>query len=277
MARAWPLLFALSVLSACPQPRVDTDYLSHLPTGEAQLNALCARGRENAVTAALCADQTPSITSLEELQRLMGVGFTDDGGPGFALTGNSASLVARQVSAINPRAILMKLPEDRLDESYLAVAYTRGDQLVEIAVTPPEQETSFYLVRYQRGCDDDGGCGLQDRLLPATERDWTSWSIYDDEDLGNSVFDCLQCHQPGGPGTPRIYRMQELVNPWSHWLGSLSSGGRTLLLDYRGPRRRRDLRGNSRALDPEREPDRPREFRQAHQPRLRRRRRAQRL
>ncbi len=229
----WALLVVVLAALGCESP-VDTDPLSHLPRGAAQLEALCARAGDNAITSALCAGETPSVTSLVELQSLLGLAFDENGRPDFALTANSSSLVARQVSAINPRAVLMNVPEDREDQSFIALAYTRGDQLVEIAVTPPTGETAFYLLRYERGCDDDGTpCSLQQRLLPETESGWTDWSIYDDSDLGNSVFDCLQCHQPGGPGTPRIYRMQELQNPWTHWMGSLSRGGRTLLLDYR--------------------------------------------
>lgn len=42
----------------------------------------------------------------------------------------------------------------------------------------------------------------------------------DDEDLAGTAVDCLVCHQPKGPGTERLFRMQELRNPWTHWVAS---------------------------------------------------------
>jgi hypothetical protein len=54
-------------------------------------------------------------------------------------------------------------------------------------------------------------------LTPSVESGFTDYSLYDDADIGNTVLDCLQCHQPDGPGTLKMLRMQELEEGWHHW------------------------------------------------------------
>jgi hypothetical protein len=227
------------------EPPLDPDILSHLPKGPAQLAALCARGLENAVTAAFCGSAPPELHGLADLQRLLGVEYANPGAadgqggnPSFAMSGHSSSLVTRSVSAINPRVILFRLQRnDRADENLLAMGYTRGEQLAEIVVSPPPangqpQELTFYLLKYTQACNAAGACSFGDLLTPETEQGWAGWTLYQDEDLKNSVVDCLQCHQPQGPGTPKILRMQELQNPWTHWFRNNRDGGSTLLDDY---------------------------------------------
>ena len=43
---------------------------------------------------------------------------------------------------------------------------------------------------------------------------------------------CSQCHQPGGPGTPKILRMQELQFPWIHFLFNEPQGNTYLRSDF---------------------------------------------
>src|SRR6201999_4406613 len=50
--------------------------------------------------------------------------------------------------------------------------------------------------------------------------------------LQNSLLDCAPCHQPNGPGSPKLLRMQEIEMPWTHWLWRGSDGGQALLADY---------------------------------------------
>jgi hypothetical protein len=240
--------------AACPPPAtlpgVDTDPLSHLPKHEEQRQALCARGHDDAVAAVFCADDAPSLSSLRELQQRLDLSMDpalpDDQRPGFSLIAHSSALPARSVTSLNPGSVIVSLPESdradlngdpgrrRGDGNVVALAYARGDQVVELAVTPPGGEARFYLLRYEQACNDGegrdvGGCSNADLFGEATERDWVRWSIYDDGDLGDSVFDCLQCHQPDGPGTPRIYRMQEPENPWTHWSSAFTLSGQVLL------------------------------------------------
>lgn len=243
------------VFGACdpPERSIERDPLSHLPRHEEQRRALCERGRVDAVTTALCGTAPPALTSLLDLQRLLDVSLEPSGGvdeiPGFSLIGHSSALPARVVSAINPGSVIVSLPQDprvlngapgrrRTDGNIVTVAFARGDQMVELAVTAPGGEISFYIVRYEQACNGGeagpGGlarCGFEELLTERTESGWTRWSLYDDEDLKDSVLDCLHCHQTEGPGTPRIYRMQELENPWTHWHASFTLGGRVLLDD----------------------------------------------
>ena len=67
------------------------------------------------VSSRMCVIPTPKITSLADLQALLGLSFVDKtaaggnatgGNPGFVLTGHSSSVVARYVSPINPRSIV---------------------------------------------------------------------------------------------------------------------------------------------------------------------------
>jgi mono/diheme cytochrome c family protein len=236
------LLASLSASTCEPDPVpdvvTDTDELAGLPTGEAQRQALCARGRIDAVTAAFCADSAPDVDSLVQLQRLVGLEYDDDSRPEHGLTGHSSSLVMRDVSAINPRAVIFEFPEDRDDGAFMVMGYVRGDQLVEFAVMPEGGDVDgtihFYLLRYEQACStSSAGCSNADLLTPKTETGWTSYTLYDDVDLENTVVDCLQCHQPDGPGTRRLFRMQEKQNPWTHWFAGFTEGGRALFQDFR--------------------------------------------
>lgn len=236
----------VGLCAGCPPPTPTTrSIFDGLLQHEEQRVALCARGRDNAVTDVFCADDDagPDVTSLQELQRLLSLSF--DGSeprPGFALTANSSSLVARSVSAINPRAVFAELADQRDDQNAIGMGYARGDQLVEIAALPPGPggdgsggELAFYLLRYEQDCnaDDAAPCGPNDLLTPRTEEGWRAWSLYDDVDLKNTVVDCLQCHQPDGLSGQRLFRMQELQNPWTHWFAAFTDGGAVVLDDYR--------------------------------------------
>jgi cytochrome c553 len=228
---------AVSPVGGC-RPTVDTDPLSHLPKHEEQLARLCARGLDDAVTRAFCGDSPPVIDSLATLQRVLDVHPTEGTSrTAFALTGHSSALFGRSVSGPNPRAIFVKFPNQRADENIVTLGFSRGEQVVEIGVQPPGGEPTFYLLRYEQPCStagDDGGsaCTIKDTLAAGTETGWTNTSLYVDSDLENSVFDCLHCHQPEGPGTPRMFRMQELQNPWTHWFAGFSAG-RALVEEYR--------------------------------------------
>jgi hypothetical protein len=73
-------------------------------------------------------------------------------------------------------------------------------------------------MRFEQRCSyEAAGCVLADLLTEQVEHDWTTYSVYDQEDLEATPFDCKSCHQPGGYGTKLMLRMQELSSPWLHW------------------------------------------------------------
>jgi len=179
---------------------------------------ICARGRGDGFAKALCdGGRRPEIRDLAELLQLVGLGDRR----AFALTGNSTSLVAKSVSAINPRMIVFPRVGADLQrpDTMTAVGFVRGEQFVELASRDPATgDLNFYLLSFEQSCSyDSGGCDLASLLTEELEHDWTAYSIYDQDDLEPTSFDCKSCHQPGAPGTKRILRMQELASPWMHW------------------------------------------------------------
>jgi DNA-binding beta-propeller fold protein YncE len=192
--------------------------LAELGFREATYQRVCARGRGDPFAKALCGTgQRPDIRDLSELLRFAGL----DGERAFALTANSTSLVAMSVSAVNPRILVFPRVESDAPppESMTAVGFVRGEQFVEIISRDPStQDLNFYLVGFEQACSyTSAGCDLASLLGEAIEHEWTAYSVYDQDDLEITSFDCLSCHQPGGHGTKSILRMQELSSPWMHW------------------------------------------------------------
>lgn len=224
------------------------DVFAGLPRGRAQLDRLCARGGTDAVRRAFCGTTEPSVKSLADLQGVLGLAFTSsttgrrnngkNGNPAFALTGHSSSLVARDTSAINPRAIVFTPPANGprggAAADFVALGFARGEQLVEIAARDPVAGAlRFFLVVFEQACSSKpGGCAVGELLTPAVEKSWTATTIYEDTDLVNTVVDCTHCHRPDGPSAGKILRFQELQNPWTHFFRDASDGGRALLADF---------------------------------------------
>ncbi len=221
-------------------------FFASLPSGAAQLATVCARGSHDAVAAHFCGATPPTIGSLTDLERAVGL-FDGPSPPAFALTAHSTSLVVREVSALNPRAILFTPPSQPpstqandgsfvADPGLVALGFTRGSQLVEVIAHDAEANAlRFYLVRFLQDCNaSSDGCAPGDLLTPAVERDWRSVTLYQDEDIKNTIFDCRHCHQPGGPSTTAMLRMQELRAPWTHWLRNNANqpGGVALIQDF---------------------------------------------
>jgi hypothetical protein len=208
---------------------------------------LCKAGPVDPITERLCA--APTITSLLDLERALGVSIVDPrmgngqaGNASFALLAHSTATNGRLVSSLNPRAFLFTTPasvarvfgEPVPEPDLVVLAFTRGVQEVELASRDRTTgELRFFLVRFRRACDDaSDGCTTADRFSPAIESDWTSVSVVDDAALVNTPLDCLTCHQPGGPGTTKMLRMQELELPWTHFFRGLDSG-QALIDDFR--------------------------------------------
>jgi DNA-binding beta-propeller fold protein YncE len=200
--------------------------LAPLGTRQARYDQLCARGHQDSFAQALCGGaHRPEIRDLAELLALVGLDQGQSAGQGetraFALTGNSTSLVAMSVSPVNPRIILFpRVGSDlRPAQRMVAVGFVRGEQFVEVVSRDPvTNDLSFYLVSFEQTCSyASDGCDLASLLTDEIERDWSAYSVYDQDDLENTSFDCNSCHRPSGAGGKRILRMQELASPWMHW------------------------------------------------------------
>ena len=233
-----------------PDPGTCADELHNLPTGAAQWKAVCARGNGDLVSKAFCAGAAPpAITSIVELQKLLGLDFKPGvaqngagGNPGFAITTNSSSLVARHTTVLNPRALVFTAPLGKARQTppfkpnptYVAMGFARGEREVElVSKDPVKGDLNFFLFRYTLACDAQaGGCTSGDLLTPAVESGFASYSLYQDVDIKDTVVDCLQCHQPNGPGTPKILRMQELQFPWIHFMFGEPAGNTYLRSDF---------------------------------------------
>jgi cytochrome c5 len=233
------------VPASAPADADASDIFAGLPQGDAQLQALCARGHDDPVSERLCA--RPRIESLADLQRAVGVAIADPsrgngegGNASFALLGHSTSISGRLVSAINPRAFLFTSPSSiarvrgpgKKDPGFVAMGFTRGEQLVELVARDREtSELRFFLVRFEQACNAAGGCTNHDLFSPAIESSWKGVTVYEDQDLRNTVLDCRVCHQPGGPGAPKMLRMQELQEPWTHFFRAVDEG-KEIIADY---------------------------------------------
>ena len=203
------------------------DYFQGQLTGAAQFAKFCSYGNKDRFSAAYCASSTPpAIASLNDLLALVGMAGKFGGGTNnidFAINTQNGSLVSRTTSVLNPRAILYDSATP-----FLAFGFARGDNVVEIAAQDPNSaDINFFLVKYQHSCDASDTCTTGDNFATANENNWTRVDLYTGhEDLNNTPRQCDTCHRPQGfdftakTGSKAILRMQELVNPWTHWFRS---------------------------------------------------------
>lgn len=188
--------------------------------------ALCTRPGDDAVRDAFCGAALPTVTSLADLYRVLGVGTLGDqtyvpigayntgmAGSVSVTLGHSTSLSGRLVSPINPRIIV---PAGR--ETLLA--FQRGVQKVEIAATNRDGEGfDFFLLTFRQACNDaPGGCRPGDLFTPSVESGWKSVTLEDDEALKNTPSDCRLCHQRTGGSAELL--MRELEAPWTHFFST---------------------------------------------------------
>ncbi len=228
-------------------PVVQSDIFVGLPRGAAQLAILCARGNGDPISLRLCAPHLPAITSLIELQKVLGLDFKpgqlgngQGGNPAFVLTGHSSSLVTRFVSAINPRALIFTPPASNnrvgtpvANPNFIGMGFVRGEQFAElVAKDPKTNDLNFFLVSFEHACSATNSCAPADLLTPDVEKNFTNVTVFQDIDIKNTVFDCLQCHQAAGAGSKKILRMQELQNPWTHFFRNNRPGGQAMIADY---------------------------------------------
>ena len=220
-----------------------------LKTGENQRAALCARlagaGVQSKVRDAFCGPQAPKISGVKDVLGLLGLSFDGpvglptaerrrelpqvphyNGNPNWTMVGHSSSLVRRLTSAVNPRVIVHTSAGDEHDAEpgFVIMGFTRGEQLVEIIThDPARNDLNFFVIRFELPCRETKTCTNADLFGLGFESGWTSWTLYDDDDLKNTVFDCLQCHVNGWRGRKKPRRsllMFELNSPWPHWVFS---------------------------------------------------------
>ena len=206
-----------------------TDPFAGLPTGQAQWQALCAKGYADTVTEAFCAgSQPPSITSFADLRALLGLDGTDTSqGSDLRITGvfHSTAVSGRTVTPLNPRVFFLPRTLGNInpnnpqpDPRYNVIAFSRGDTFAELASKDlVTGEPRFFLFKFEPVCEaTTRGCNHADLLTPSIESGWNSYTLYDDETIDNTVFACIRCHEDKNTGR-KMLRMQELRNPWSHW------------------------------------------------------------
>lgn len=195
-------------------------WLAAVGTGREQTKRVCQRGTHDRVTSALCTDEAAAeIRSLEDLYRALGL--LDPAHRRVAATTHSLGLSARSVSAVNPRAFVFPDPADYAGpdpyERIAAVAFNRGEQLVElVALDPATYEFTFYLLHFEQRCNRSR-CTPEDLLTEKIEHDWTRWTLYADADLEDTPLDCISCHLPFGQGTHKLLLMRQFLDPWMHW------------------------------------------------------------
>ena len=219
------------------------DPFANLPAGAEQRQRVCESGHDDSIRRLFCKKDAPQITSLNDLQvalqldptKLAGVG-------GSALAGHSTSLSTRAISAINPRVITFRLLTDMYNGGrggleMVILAFHRGEQFVELATFTQAEGNYFYVVHFDQACNDrPEGCLPGELLTDSVEKNWRNVALYDEASLENTVLDCATCHQPDGPGTRRILRMQEFDDPWTHWFFNVTPGGKALVDDYTAAR-----------------------------------------
>jgi mono/diheme cytochrome c family protein len=237
-----------------PPPACTGEATGWLPKGSTQLSSLCGRGYQDPIAKAFCASPMPTVASLDDVLKTIGLHFGPgpyatgalqsgvNGNPGYVMTAQSTSITTRKVSQLNPRVILFTPPLARgrmtgtpkPNASYVAMGFTRGDEAVELlGKDPVSGEPRFFLLKYTLSCDaQPAGCTFADLYTPNVEKGFTGWSLYADDDLKDTTLDCLQCHQPNGPGTPKMMRMQELQRPWQHWMYNDATGVAALRADF---------------------------------------------
>lgn len=230
-----------------------------LKAGPEQTAAVCARGVNNRVTQAFCGGSTPNIRGIDDLLAAVGLSFKDrsergsnggNGNPGFAMLGHSSSIIARNVSAVNPRAIIFDSAGGIAQRvrGYTVVGFTRGETFVELASEDPNtRKLTFYVVKFDLACEAKGSCTNADLFTDRVEKNWTGFTLYEDSDLKNTILDCIHCHQPNRDA-PKGLLMREIADPWTHWFRNDRPGGIALLVDYKRVHEGEDYGGIPAAL-----------------------------
>jgi hypothetical protein len=193
----------------------DDAWLRRIGVGKTKTARVCARGSRDRIATALCAEGV-ALRGLSDLYAALGLG--DASHRFVAAATHSLGLSARYVSPAVPRAFVFNadaapVPYDR----FSVASFARGEQLVElVGLDANTLDYRFYLLRFEQGCDDTR-CEPADLLTAQIEAGWTGWTLYADDELEDTPFDCISCHRPFGPGTPKQLLMRQTAAPWMHW------------------------------------------------------------
>lgn len=204
------LLGCLLLVGACGQS-MPTD--AGPPPGYDDWARLCGKHYGDPISAKFCAGTAPPVIEelpdLEDFLELRAFGRE-------SLTGLSTGVGLRMVTPLNPRAILMR---EESSEALEVLSFSRGEPLVELIASDPAAQTlRFFAFQFHPRCESGpAGCNAADLLTPAIEFNWAGYTLLDEDALANTPLDCNTCHQPDGPGSRKILRMQELTPGWTHW------------------------------------------------------------
>lgn len=190
---------------------------SGMPAGYHEWAQVCGKHYADPISAKFCAGTNPpGISGLFGLEQFLGLNAYGR----EVLTGLSTGVGLRMVTPVNPRAIVMQ------DGSagFQILSFARGEPLVELIAHDPIAKTlRFFAVQFHPQCEaSPTGCGPGDLLTPAIEIGWAGYTLLGEDALANTPLDCNTCHQPDGPGTPKILRMQEALPGWTHWFNSVT-------------------------------------------------------
>jgi len=243
-------------------PPGEGDPLAGLPTGVEQWAALCSRGYHDAISTRFCSSSTPpALTSLIDLETLVGLRVlpnpnndpTINANVRVTFTGHSTGIGLLTTTPLNPRAFIMTAPvSTNPNPSYQVLAFARGEPFVELVANDAVANTlRFFLVRFHLACEPS--CNYADLLTPTVESGWVDYTIYDDATIKNTTLDCLTCHEPNGPGSKRLLRMQENTHPWDHWFYVENPNNHATMVDFHAAHGTEDYAGIPAAIvDPSR-------------------------
>ncbi len=94
------------------------------------------------------------------------------------------------------------------------------------------QDLRFYLFKFKHACTLDDSCNNGILFTEDFEKNWVEWTLYDEEDLKNTIADCRQCHQPNGPNAPKTLMNFGTSWSWEHYLGQQDKFSRSLVEDF---------------------------------------------
>ncbi|MBP9111472.1 MAG: hypothetical protein KBF88_01630 [Polyangiaceae bacterium] len=117
------------------------------------------------------------------------------------------------------------------DPEMAVLTFARGDGVAEVAAFDKgADKLRLFLVKYELDCEKNETCQPGDSYTPESEQNWANVRVYEDVDLTNTMMDCTHCHT--APNGKKTLRMQELVDPWTHWISPWTAGGQALMNDY---------------------------------------------